>query len=1344
MLLLLDLQGCQNNSRHRGIGRYSLSLAKAMLRNRGSHRVMLLLNGLFADMLEPLRQEFKGLAAPEDFIVLDVPGPVNELHAESAWRVEAAELLRETLIAELAPDAVLVSSMVEGGMDNTVSSVGWLDGPTLHAAVLYDLIPLLDPDQYIGWPPARRWYMNKMESLQRCGLLLAISASAKREAEQALGVEPERVVNISTAADELFAQATVDEPAFERRRQRFGIDRPYLMHSGNVEPRKNFQGLVKAFAALPAALRSAYQLVLVGKVSDDGRQQLEALATAEGLSRRDLVLTGHVSDDELLALYAGCHLFVFPSLHEGFGLPALEAMHLGAATIGSNTTSVPEVIGLEEATFNPRSVPAMTALIRRCLEDNAFHARLRRHAREQSARFTWDHCAGSAWHALEQALAADRTHVRRASDTGVRRALTVDHLGGSHGLAGRPDDELLAAARSMARNEIAVERARAHAGLIGSLTWRIEGPFDSNYSLALVNRESARALDALGHRVALHSTEGPGDFEPSPSFLAKNPALAAMYERAAALPHAACTVLSRNLYPPRVADMAGAMNVLHPYAWEESGFPPDWVDDFNQHLHGIAAVSEHVIKVLLDNGVKVPLAAVGNGVDHWERLRASAGLPLPGKRFRFLHVSSCFPRKGADVMLAAYGATFSASDDVSLLIKTFANPHNDIREQIAACRAANPRFPDVHVIEGDWSDADLKALYEHCHVLVAPSRAEGFGLPMAEAMLSGLPVITTNWGGQTDFCAAANSWLVDYRFVPAQSHFGLHGSVWAEPDQASLALAMRRAHDSSTRERARRAQHGRELLLGHYTWADVTARAITAVQTWQAAPRAAPRVGWITTWNSRCGIATYARHLIEAEPQPHWILAPRDAGLVREDETHVRRCWHAGKQDNLLADLAGAIADIGLDVLLLQFNYGFHNFHALAEFVHDQVDLGRTIVVTMHATADPPDLAEQDDNWRLATLVPALRRCARLLVHSVADLNRLKAAGLVDNVCLFPHPLWRLPAGVETGVAAPAGPGPLLATFGFCLPHKGLREVVDAVAELRRQGLSVRLLMLNAEHPAPSSAAMADALRVQIDRLGLHEQVRLVSEFLPEAKAAALLGLADLLVFAYQDTQESASGAVRHALATGRPVLVTPIPIFDELGAAVHRSAGGDASALASAVRSTLAALAAAGPEARAVAGQASRLRESLDVGRLSRRLWNLIGGLHARAAPRPRYCFCGSSRLLQSQLGVVRGRSRQADGVAGTLLTGPQLRLTPGAYELRIEGAWLTDDSAPLHIEVAASDHPRLTVPCSGRTAAVSTGLARHRLHLRTARDGVSFRVLVEAGTRVRIDFVALDPVGT
>ena len=1286
MRLLIDLQGCQNGSRHRGIGRYSLALTKALCRTAGEHTVCVLLSDLFSETIDGVRRELGGFIKDQHVLRFHASEPVDELRPENARRQHAAEWLRESMVADFAPDALLISSMVEGAMDNSVSSVGWVDSGAVVASVLYDLIPLLDPDRYIGWEPARRWYHSKLDSMRRCDLLLCISESAAREAVEALGVPQDRVLAISTAADEKFVDVTVTTADLQACRTRFGIRRRYIMHSGNVEPRKNFDGLIRAFGALPSTIRRSYQLVLVGKVSGEGQIQLEAEAAKAGLATSDLVLTGHVSDDDLMALYAGCHLFVFPSLHEGFGLPALEAMHFGVPTIGSNTTSVPEVLGRADAAFDPTSTAAITALMQRCLTDETFYAELKAHARSQARRFDWNDIARRTWRAFEKAIAARRAS---AVDGGhpmaapSRLRLMMGQLIAPPQLVPPNDEELAHLAHCIALNQGEVDRARAHSDAGQITNWRVEGPFDSSYSLALVNREAARGLSALGQRVTLHSTEGPGDFPANPAFLAANPDLQEMHAREPGEIAAAIDVQARNLYPPRVADMSGRVKLLHQYAWEESGFPREWVSEFNRHLDGITCTSHHVQKVLADNGVKVPAVVVGNGVDHWERVTAAPHLHFPGKPFRFLHVSSCFPRKGADIMLSAYGGAFNASDDVTLIIKTFPNPHNDIHRQLAALRAANARYPDVHIIEEDLSDPGLKALYQHCHVLVAPSRAEGFGLPMAEAMLSGLPVITTGWSGQMDFCSAENSWLVDFRFAPAHTHIDLFGSVWADPDRSSLAEAMLKARAASDQTRHAMAERGRKTLMRHFRWIDVAARAVTAINEWKAklSPRAA-RIGWITTWNTRCGIASYARHIVEAAAEPVVVLAPRQPGLVREDEDFVHRCWHSSKEQNAFDDLTGRIGELALDVLVIQFNYAFFNLRAFGEFLHNQIDAGRAVVVAMHATADPSALALWDDNWRLATATPALARCQRLLVHSVADLNRLKDAGLVDNVTLFPHPLWHLPPASIPAAAKYDEDLPVVATFGYCLPHKGLPEVLQAVHEMRRRGRPTRLLMLNAEYPDPVSSKLVRDLQEQITRLGLRDLVTFRSDYLPDAEVAALLGQVDLIVFAYQDTQESASGAVRHGLATGEPVLVTPIRIFDDLGDAVFRTQGLDPEALAEAVTTVLAALADGTEQAQAVVKAAERWRAAHDVHDLARRLFGMAHAL-ARPPLSVDYRFEGSSRVLRTEVGVTDERGLTTTGKSGHLLFGPYLALPPGRYVAELTWTYRIPTGASCHLRV-------------------------------------------------------------
>jgi len=407
MRIVIDLQGAQTASRFRGIGRYSMALTRGILRNAGGHDIWIVLNGALEESVTQLRADLAGLVPNERIRVFETPGRVAEMDARAAPRCRAAEMLREQFIAMLAPDVVLVTSLFEGFLDDAVGSVGTFVDGIRTAVVLYDLIPLLNPATYIGSPYLRQCYMRKIASLKRAGLLLAISDYARQEAIEALGLQPERVVAISTAVDESFVPGTSTRADMDAVRARFGVTRGMLLCApGGYDPRKNIAGLVTAYGLLPATIRERYQLVIASRIAPAERQALLAHAARSGMTGSDLVLTGYVGDADLIALYQAADLFVFPSLHEGFGLPALEAMACGTPVIGSDSTSIPEVIGLAEAMFDPRDPQAIADKIADVLGDTALLARLREHGGAQAARFSWDVTARRALRALEAQLAA--------------------------------------------------------------------------------------------------------------------------------------------------------------------------------------------------------------------------------------------------------------------------------------------------------------------------------------------------------------------------------------------------------------------------------------------------------------------------------------------------------------------------------------------------------------------------------------------------------------------------------------------------------------------------------------------------------------------------------------------------------------------------------------------------------------------------------------------------------------------------------------------------------------------------------------------------------------------------
>ena len=406
MRIVIDMQGAQSTgSRNRGIGRYVRAFVGGLIRNRGPHQIVLALSDLFPETIEPLREQFGADIGQDNIRVWTAPAPVMHLDHGNDFRRRSAELLREAFLASLSPDVVLVTSLFEGLDCDAVTSVGLLSARIPTAAILYDLIPLIHRRPYLENPVVEAWYEDKLAHLRRTDLLLAISESSRRESVEYLGFSDTNTVNVSTAADPQFQPMVLDRDLETAIRQRYGLDRPFVMYTGGIDHRKNIEGLIEAFATLPADLRHDHQLAIVCSVRDDERLRLETLANRHGLGRGVFVMTGFVPEDDLIALYNLCKLFVFPSWHEGFGLPALEAMSCGRAVIGSNVSSVPEVIGRDDALFDPRDVKSLAGKMQHVLSDEAFRHELEQYGLRQARTFSWDSSARRAIAAMENIVA---------------------------------------------------------------------------------------------------------------------------------------------------------------------------------------------------------------------------------------------------------------------------------------------------------------------------------------------------------------------------------------------------------------------------------------------------------------------------------------------------------------------------------------------------------------------------------------------------------------------------------------------------------------------------------------------------------------------------------------------------------------------------------------------------------------------------------------------------------------------------------------------------------------------------------------------------------------------------
>lgn len=345
----------------------------------------------------------------------------------------------------------------------------------------------------------------------------------------------------------------------------------------------------------------------------------------------------------------------------------------------------------------------------------------------------------------------------------------------------------------------------------------------------------------------------------------------------------------RHQWPPDWSPASrGALVVMQP--WEYGHIPADWLAPL-ERVTAVWTPSEYARRCFVSSGVPPDkVRVVPNGIDPQRFRPDTTPRVLPTKKsFKFLFVGGTIFRKGIDLLLRAWRETFTAADDVCLVIKDFGGTQfyagqtaeNDIRATAAAGGA------EILYLNEDWSADELPGLYTACDCLVHPYRGEGFGLPVLEAMACGLPVIVTGGGATDDFATDEFAYRLPARRRLLGGRLGslvLAGPGWLlEPDVEALCAALRRVVDNRDEARAR-GRAAAEYVRQHWTW-DRAARvaaelARELVQAQQARMRPAAR-------SVRIEVSA------EAMQQPPPLPArPRltVCVLTRNEEANLPRC----------------------------------------------------------------------------------------------------------------------------------------------------------------------------------------------------------------------------------------------------------------------------------------------------------------------------------------------------------------------------------------------------------------------------------------------------------------------
>jgi glycosyltransferase involved in cell wall biosynthesis len=414
MRIVLDLQEAQTENRFRESGRYSVGLAGAIARQANQHEVWLVLSGRFPHSIEPLRAQFTDLIPPERIRIVELPGPVAELDPANAWRMQAAELIREKFLADLRPDIVHNSTMLEGWSNEVVASTRRLNLVIPTSATIYDLAPLLRTSSPLCNPAQKRFILRRVQFLKETDLLLAISESSRRKTIEALDIPPERVVTVGAGIDEPGHTRRPVRDAQAKLTARYDLRRPFVLYAGGIEPSRTLERLIAAFALMPKQIRLGHQLVVINQVRGGDQNWLADAARKHGLDTGEIVSRDDVSADDLRLFYAACAASVIPVFDDGLANSASDAMAEGAPVIGPNCTGVLEIIDRKDVLFDPQEPQELADVMARILSTPEFRRSLKAWAFERAKVLSWAASARKALSAFE-ALHAKRTADERAS-----------------------------------------------------------------------------------------------------------------------------------------------------------------------------------------------------------------------------------------------------------------------------------------------------------------------------------------------------------------------------------------------------------------------------------------------------------------------------------------------------------------------------------------------------------------------------------------------------------------------------------------------------------------------------------------------------------------------------------------------------------------------------------------------------------------------------------------------------------------------------------------------------------------------------------------------------------------
>jgi len=366
MNIFVDIRPTQNAHKNSGIGRYALNLIKLLpiYDDRNSYFYGYFEKAPIPDLPETVRKKVT-------FIPLKKRKP--KLFDGPEWK----RILKQHKINLLH---IL-----------DIETPYPLPGEVKTICTVHDLIPKIHPEfNYYKMNPVRK-IKNRMKyeiylsNLTHLNAIIAVSRHTKNDLTTICNLDPEKIHVIYEGVDfSLFSKRDTGENE-DKILEKYGIKKPYFLHVGGLDRRKNLANVLKAFKK---ASCYNYQLVIAGKSEKD---MPAILSKIHELDLTPYVhLPGFIKDEDLPHIYRNSEVFLYVSLYEGFGLPVLEAMASGTVVITSNTSSIPEIAGHVAILVDPEDINEISKAISQCVEGKTNRNELIEKGLEWAKTFSWD------------------------------------------------------------------------------------------------------------------------------------------------------------------------------------------------------------------------------------------------------------------------------------------------------------------------------------------------------------------------------------------------------------------------------------------------------------------------------------------------------------------------------------------------------------------------------------------------------------------------------------------------------------------------------------------------------------------------------------------------------------------------------------------------------------------------------------------------------------------------------------------------------------------------------------------------------------------------------------------